>query len=88
LNKFYPLLKGLSDKEGNFDKVKAVFGGRLRCFVTGSAPVAPAILKFFSDALGADAREGYGQTESTAGSFVTYKGDSNYGHVGGPNSCT
>lgn len=56
--------------------------------VTGSAPVAPTILKFYHEALGADVREGYGQTETTAATFVTYGGDTNYGHVGGPNSTT
>lgn len=56
LNKFYPLLKSISDKEGNFNKAKAIFGGRVRMMVTGSAPVAPAILSFYQQALGADTR--------------------------------
>lgn len=34
-----------------------------------------------------DLREGYGQTETCAASFITYKGDYEYGTVGGPNSC-
>jgi long-chain acyl-CoA synthetase len=62
LNKFYPILKGLYEKEGNYNKIRAMFGGRLRVLATGSAPVAPTILLFFSEALGADIREGYGQT--------------------------
>ena len=41
LNKFYPVFKGLYEKEGNHKKMKAMFGGRLRMFVTGSAPVSP-----------------------------------------------
>lgn len=28
------------------------------------------------------------KTETTAASFVTYQGDINYGHVGGPNRAT
>ena len=56
--------------------------------VTGSAPISPEILTFFRNALECDVREGYGQTETTAASFVTYKGDTNYGHVGGPNKAT
>ena len=88
LNKFYPVCKGIYEKEGSYAKVKGMFGGRLRMFVTGSAPVAPTILTFFREALECDVREGYGQTETTAASFVTYDGDSNYGHVGGPNSAT
>jgi long-chain acyl-CoA synthetase len=82
------LLKGLSEKEGNFNKAKAIFGGRLRMIVCGSAPASPSILLFFADSLGLEMREGYGQTESLAASFVTYPGDRNYGHVGGPNRVT
>lgn len=62
LNKFYPTLKGISDKEGNYNKVRAIFGGRLRMMVTGSAPVEPSILKYFKEALAIDLREGFGQT--------------------------
>lgn len=47
LNKFYPVFKGLYEKEGNHNKMKAMFGGRLRKIVTGSAPVAAVILSFF-----------------------------------------
>lgn len=86
LNKFYPILKGLYEKEGNYDKIRAMFGGRLRLLVTGSAPVAPNILLFFCEALEAEVKEGYGQTQTSAGSFATKGGDRNYGHVGGPTS--
>ena len=47
LNKFYPVCKGIYEKEGSYAKVKGMFGGKLRLFVTGSAPVAPTILLFF-----------------------------------------
>lgn len=33
--------------------------------------------------LGCDIREGYGQTETTAASFFTNKGERTAGHVGG-----
>lgn len=62
LNKFYPVMKGIYEKEGNYNKVKAIFGGRMRLMVTGSAPVSPEILTFFKEALQCDLREGYGQT--------------------------
>jgi long-chain acyl-CoA synthetase len=55
-------MKGLYEKEGNYNKVRAIFGGRLKLIVTGSAPVAPGILHFFREALDADIREGFGQT--------------------------
>lgn len=45
-------------------------------------------MTFFRKALECDLREGYGQTETMAASFVTYSGDTNYGHVGGPNAAT
>jgi long-chain acyl-CoA synthetase len=56
--------------------------------VTGSAPASPAILLFFSKVIGATVLEGYGQTETVAASFLTAKGDLDYGHVGGPNRVT
>ena len=66
-------------------KIIGLFGGRLKTLVTGSAPVAPEILTFFREVLDCDVREGYGQTQTTAATFVTYEGDANYGHVGGIN---
>ena len=62
LNKFYPVMKEMYEKDGNYERAKNMFGGRVRIMVTGSAPVSPVILKFFSLALGADIREAYGQT--------------------------
>ena len=47
LNKFYPVAKGIYQKEGNYDKVRGLFGGRVRHIITGSAPVAAEILTFF-----------------------------------------
>ena len=41
LNKFYPAMKAIYEKEGSYQKVKAIFGGRMRLMVTGSAPVSP-----------------------------------------------
>ena len=56
--------------------------------IIGSAPISPEALAFFSKMLQCDIREGYGQTETMAASFITYEGDTNYGHVGGINSAT
>jgi long-chain acyl-CoA synthetase len=85
LNKLYPLLKGLYEREGNATKAQAFFGGRLRFMLTGSAPVSPTILRFFTSVLNVLIIEVYGQTETVGGSFATAEGDHNYGHVGGPN---
>ena len=51
LNKFYPVFKGLYEKDGHNKKMKAMFGGRMRLMVTGSAPVSPEILTFFQKGL-------------------------------------
>lgn len=88
LNRFYPLLKGVVEKEGNNIKAKAFFGGRLRKLVTGSAPISPVILTFFVQTLGVIIVEGYGQTETCAATCLTYEGDMSYGHVGGVTSAT
>ena len=56
--------------------------------ITGSAPINPEILHFIRDILECDVREGYGQTESTAASFMGFEGDTDYGTVGGPNNAT
>jgi long-chain acyl-CoA synthetase len=48
-----------------FQKVRALFGGRLRFFVSGSAPLSKDIAEFF-DAFGVAICEGYGLTESSA----------------------
>jgi long-chain acyl-CoA synthetase len=71
-----------------FNKVKNVFGGQVRLMATGSAPLDGAVLEFMKIAACAPLIEGYGQTESTAASFISSGVDPAVGHVGGPTAPT
>jgi len=66
-----------------YAKIRAAFGGRMRACVSGSAALAPEIGYFFSGA-GVHILEGYGLTESSAGSTVNPGEDYRVGTVGTP----
>jgi len=67
-----------------FKKVQAMVGGRLKCMITGSAPLSPEIQKFIQTVLDAPVRQGYGLTETCAGSCVGFWGDNSTSSVGPP----
>jgi long-chain acyl-CoA synthetase len=67
-----------------FGKLKFILGGRVRIMVTGSAPIAAEVLKLLRIAFSASFLEGYGQTETCAGSVLTHSYENYAGIIGGP----
>jgi long-chain acyl-CoA synthetase len=64
-----------------YSKVRALFGGRLRFFISGSAPLSRDVAEFF-DAVGVVILEGYGLTESSAATHCNLPGKYRVGTVG------
>lgn len=66
-----------------FTKIRDRFGGRVRFFISGAAALSPDIAEWFH-AAGVLILEGYGLTETSAGSFVNHPDAFKIGSVGLP----
>ncbi|WP_416062347.1 AMP-dependent synthetase/ligase [Rhodococcus indonesiensis] len=66
-----------------FTKIRERFGGRLRFFVSGSAPLDRDVAQWF-DAVGIIVLEGYGLSETSAASFLNRPLAYRFGTVGWP----
>jgi long-chain acyl-CoA synthetase len=64
-------------------KIRGLFGGRLRYAVSGGAPLAEDLARFF-DRHGVRIFEGYGLTETTAGICINTQKNFRFGTVGRP----
>src|SRR5262249_12665001 len=64
-----------------FEKVRKTFGGRIRYFISGGAPLAKEIAQFFHPC-GILVPEGYGLTETTASTHVNRPDAYRFGSVG------
>ncbi|MBM4374496.1 MAG: long-chain fatty acid--CoA ligase [Deltaproteobacteria bacterium] len=69
-----------------FRKIRAAFGGRVRWFVCGAAPIAREILELFWIA-GMPIYEAYGMTESTVVTHMNLPGHTKLGTVGRTATC-
>ncbi|MTD12672.1 AMP-binding protein [Nakamurella sp. YIM 132087] len=66
-----------------FTKIRAAMGGRIKFFVSGSAPLAREVAEWF-DGAGMVILEGYGLTETSAACAVNLPQDVRIGTVGPP----
>ncbi|MET8874455.1 long-chain fatty acid--CoA ligase [Nocardia sp. NPDC004604] len=81
-----PLLLSLEHKIADrlvLSTIRERFGGRLRYFVSASAPLDRDVAQWF-DATGITVLEGYGLTETAAASFINRPGAYRFGTVGKP----
>lgn len=69
-----------------FKKVAKIMGGKLRCMITGGAPLSPDTHDQIRAVLCCAVVQGYGMTETTAGGFISSVRDWSTGRVGAPSA--
>jgi long-chain acyl-CoA synthetase len=67
-----------------FKKMKQIMGGNVKMMITGSAPIAGDVLDFLKICFCCQIAQGFGMTETSAGSFVQFHNDYSSGTCGGP----
>lgn len=78
---FLSAVEGFLADKVVFPGIKAVFGGRIRFFVSGGAPLSRDCASYIS-ALGVPLFEGYGLTETGGASHLNHSGAGKIGTVG------
>ena len=58
-----------------FQPIRERLGGRVRAMLSGSAPIAPEVIEFLRVCFSCEVYEGYGQTETSAGTCLVSKND-------------
>ena len=53
-----------------FEPIRERLGGRVRAMLSGSAPIAPEVMEFLRVCFSCEVYEGYGQTETSAGTCL------------------
>ena len=65
------------------DKIKDIFGGNIRCMLTGAAPISKEIMYFFNW-VGVEVYEAFGMTETSGIITMNSTGKTKIGSVGRP----
>lgn len=70
-----------------FSSIKSKLGGRVKCILTGSAPLSPQVIDFMRVVFSCPVIEGFGMTETVAITALTCPGDLTTGTIGIPVPC-
>ena len=82
-NSFFLKIKEFVAKYLIYNKIKKIFGGRIRYMVSGAAPISPDIVHFFNW-MSITILEGYGMTETTGIISINTPNAIKIGSVGKP----